>query len=417
MKDLQIYYQIINYYKKRFFKIMFFKNIKKFKIEDWPKYSRSEIKICKQILKSGKVNYWTGNETKKFEKEFEEYFNVKNAIAVANGSCALHAAYSSLDYEEGDEIITTPRTFIATASSAVNLRLKPIFADVDLNSGNITAESIAQKITNKTKCISVVHIAGWPAEMEKICDLAKANNLKVIEDCSQAHGALIKEKHVGSFGDLSCWSFCQDKIMTTGGEGGMVASNSDKYWKKLWSIKDHGKNLDLVLEKNNNHGFKWIHDDIGYNFRLTEMQSAIGRIQLNYLKKWSDLRRRNANILIEKLSLLSNIRIPLPASIYRHAWYKFYVYLKINALKENWSRNRIIEEIKQCGYPAFEGSCSEIYLEKAFYKLGLNPKERLPNAKKLGESSLMFVVHPSISKIQMYKYAEIIKKILLKAKN
>jgi len=390
---------------------------KKPKLATWPSYSKEEINICKKILESGKVNYWTGDNTKNFEKEFSEFFNLKYSVAMANGTLALHAAYSTLDYINGDEIITTPRTFIATASAAVNLKLKPIFADVDLNSGNITADSIEKKITKKTKAISIVHIGGWPAEMDKICDLARSYNLKVIEDCSQAHGATINKKNVGSFGDLSCWSFCQDKIISTGGEGGMVSCNKEEYFKKIWSMKDHGKNLDLVFQKNNDNKFRWLHENFGYNFRLTEMQSAIGRFQLKLLEEWNKIRNRNAEILIKELSQLSVIRIPLPPKNYNHAWYKFYVYLNLKCLKKDWSRDRIIMSIKEYGYPAFQGGCSEIYLEKAFVKSGLAPKDRLPNAKVLGETSLMFLIHPTITKKQMHKYAEIIQKVLFKAQN
>ena len=269
---------------------MILKRDKKPKLSKWPSYSREEINICKKILESGQVNYWTGDHTKNFEKEFSEFFNLKYSVAMANGTLALHSAYATLNSNNGDEIITTPRTFIATASAAVNLNLIPIFADVDLNSGNITAESIEEKITKKTRAISIVHIGGWPAEMDKICDLARAYNLNIIEDCSQAHGATINKKHVGSFGDLSCWSFCQDKIISTGGEGGMVSCNKEENWKKMLSIKDHGKNFDLVIEKNNNNKFKWLHENFGYNFRLTEMQSAIGRFQLKLLGEWNKIR-------------------------------------------------------------------------------------------------------------------------------
>ncbi len=396
---------------------MIFNWYKKEKISKWPYFSRKEISICKKILKSGRVNYWTGEHTKNFEKEFGDYFGVKHSIAMANGTLALHAAYSTLILNDGDEIITTPRTFIATASSAVNLKFKPVFADIDLDSGNITANTIEKKITSRTKAISIVHFGGWPAEMNKVCDLARSYKLKVIEDCSQAHGATINKKHVGSFGDLSCWSFCQDKIITTGGEGGMVSTNNEKYWKKMWSLKDHGKNFDLVANNNQKEGFRWLHEDFGYNFRLTEMQSAIGRIQLKLLEEWNYRRNRNANILINKLSSLNIIRIPLPPKNYKHAWYKFYSYINLDALKEDWSRDRIVSSIKEYGYPAFQGGCSEIYLEKAFINNGLNPKKRLPNAKLLGETSLMFLIHPTITKEQMYKYAEIIHKVLLKAKN
>lgn len=191
------------------------------KLSPWPYYDDEQLSNVTKILQSGKVNYWTGENGKFFEKEFSDRFDVKYSVALANGSLALSCAYLALNLNEGDEIITTPRTFIATSTSAVLLGLKPVFVDVDINSGNISAENIEAAINKKTRAIVVVHLAGWPAEMDRICELARKNGLYIIEDCSQAHGAKINNKNVGSFGDLATWSFCQDKIITTGGEGGM----------------------------------------------------------------------------------------------------------------------------------------------------------------------------------------------------
>ena len=381
----------------------------------WPFYEEKQIEAVKDVLNSGKVNKWTGEETGKFEEEFANYHDSKYGIALSNGTVSLTAAYSAIGITEGDEIITTPRTFIATSSSAVMLGAKPVFADVDLDSGNITSSTIEPLITKKTKAIAVVHLGGWPAEMESICELAKKYNLKVVEDCSQAHGAKIRDISVGSFGDIATWSFCQDKIISTAGEGGMVTTNNEEYFNLIWSLKDHGKTLESINKAKNNNGFKWVHDNFGTNFRLTELQSAVGRIQLKLLPSWIITRERNAKVLFESLKELEALRIPFPEKSLTHAWYKFYAYLDLKKLLKGWDRDKIIATINKEGYPAFSGSCSEIYLEKCFINKGIKPNMELINAKELGKTSLMFLVHPTIKQNQMEKYARTIKNVIIKA--
>jgi len=384
----------------------------------WPYFDNEQIEKVSKILKSGNVNYWTGDEGKKFEEEFAIWSNTNHAINIANGTLALEAAYSALNLQKGDEIITTPRTFIATASSAISLGLKVIFADVDLNSGTITAETIEPLITKRTKAISVVHIGGWPANMEDICNLARSYELFVIEDCAQAHGAQIKQKgifkSVGSFGDISAWSFCQDKIMTTGGEGGMITTNKYKLFEKVWTMRDHGKTIESVFEKNHPWGFKWLHDNFGSNLRMTEIQSAIGRIQLKKMGEWHRLRTRNALILKKGIGDIASVRIPFPEEEYKHAWYKFTCYVNPKSLSSEWSRDRIAKEIINLGFPAFQGSCSEIYKEKCFRNRGYEI-EKLTNAQELGKTSLTFLVHPTIEEEEMEYYCNTLKRILKKS--
>ncbi len=385
------------------------------KISSWPYYDSDEQEAALRTLKTGKVNYWTGNQVKLFEEAFSRYIGVNYSIAVSNGSLALSLAYLAIGIGKGDEIITTPRTFIATASSLVLLGAKPIFADVNHNSGCITVDTIEPLITKKTKALVVVHIAGWPADMEQIMKLAKKYNLKVVEDCSQAHGSSISEKKVGSFGDISVWSFCQDKIITTGGEGGMVSTDNIDYWKKMWSFKDHGKSYDVIMSDKFKSGFKWVHEMFGSNFRLTEFQAAIGSVQLNKLDHWINMRNINALKFTNVLKKYKSIRIPEIPFNYKIAWYKFYCFLNDNYLKEDWNRYRIINEINKEGFPASIGGCSEIYLEKCFVNSNLNPEKRLPIAKELGETSIMFQLHPTIKSNEMEEYCNIISSILEKA--
>ena len=384
-------------------------------IPKWPSYTPEEIKKVEEIIKTGNVNYLYGSEGKAFENEFSRYVGTNYAICIANGSLALTAALNALNIGEGDEVITTPRTFVATASCIVLTGAKPVFADIDRDSGNITDKTIRQKITRKTKAIVVVHLAGWPADMKSIKALATEKKIKLIEDCAQAHGAEINGKSVGSFGDVAAWSFCTDKIISTLGEGGMITTNDEKIWKSVWSYKDHGKSYDSVFVKKHPPGFRWLHDGFGNNFRLTEIQCAVGRIQLSKLKKCTEIRERNAMILKSFLDGFPSLRIPFTDNNTQHAWYRFYAYVESNALLTDWSRDRILAELNRNGIPAFSGSCSEIYMENAFKKSVYNQKDRLDNAKELGETSLAFFVHQTISKKEMDYYAENIQNVIKKA--
>lgn len=381
----------------------------------WPSYTDEEIQAVSNVLASNKVNYWTGQECREFEKEFAKYTGSKYAVAVSNGTVALDTALSSLGIGEGDEVVVTPRTFIASVSSIIKVGARPVFADVDRDSQNITAELIEAILTPNVKAIVVVHLAGMPAEMDPIMTLANKRNLFVIEDCAQAHGARYKDCSVGSIGHVSAWSFCQDKIVTTGGEGGMVTTNDVNLWKKVWSYKDHGKSWKTVHKKNHLPGFRWLHEDLGTNCRLTEMQAAIGRIQLKRLNEWSRKRQLNSSILDEVCSNYKAFRVPKLPSYNIHARYKYYVFLRPDQIKDGWNRQRIIDSIRKFGVPCDHGSCPEVYLEKVFEALGLRPKKRLPVAKELGETSLMFLVHPTLTEEEIQRTCYAIEHVMEKA--
>ena len=363
----------------------------------WPSFSEEEAEKVAEVLLSNKVNYWTGTEGREFEKEFAEFTSSEYAIAVANGTVALDLALFALGVGEGDEVVVTPRTFIASISAIVNAGAEPVFADVDRDSQNITPETVRKVITPKTKAVVCVHLAGWSCDMDGFSALAEEFDLKIIEDCAQAHGATYKGQSVGSIGHIGAWSFCQDKIMTTGGEGGMVTTNDKHLWEKMWSFKDHGKSFDAVYNRGHPPGFRWLHESFGTNWRLTEMQSAIGRIQLACMPKWVAQRTRNATALAEICRKFDFLRVPeVPASI-THAYYKFYVFVRPELLPKGLTRDSLIELINQVGIPCMQGSCSEVYLEKAFDNHSSRPAERLPAARELGETSLMFLVHPTIT--------------------
>lgn len=378
----------------------------------WPSFTNEERDAVSQVLMSNKVNYWTGNETRLFESEFSAYVGAAYAVAVCNGTVALELALKALDLGPGDEVIVTPRTFIASVSCVVNCGAIPVFADVDPNSGNITARSIEAVITARTKAVICVHLAGVPCDMDPITKLATEFNLSVVEDCAQSHGAVYKGRVTGSIGDIGCWSFCQDKIMSTGGEGGMIVTKDKDLWSKMWSLKDHGKSWEAVHERDHQPGFRWLHEEFGTNYRLTEMQSAIGRIQLTKLNDWVRRRRSNSARIDHAVSDFRCVRtVPKQVGI-ENACYKHYVYVVPEFLKAGWTRDRLIHEISARGVPCYQGSCSEVYLEKAFVKTSFRPKPRLRVAAELGESSLMFLVHPTLTQTEMVKTCAVIQDVL-----
>ena len=381
----------------------------------WPSFTQEEADAVSRVLLSNKVNYWTGNECREFEKEFAAWAGCEYAIALGNGTLALDVALKALGVGEGDEVITTPRTFLASASSIVTSGAAPVFADVDLNSQAITAESIQAVLTPKTKAVIVVHLAGMPAEMDAIMALSQQHGFYVIEDCAQAHGAKYKGRSVGTIGHIGAWSFCQDKIMTTGGEGGMVTTNDKTLWSTMWSYKDHGKSFDAIYNREHPPGFRWLHESFGTNWRMTELQAVIGRIQLARMPAWTAQRQANAAQIDEAVADLSVVRRVEVPEYSEHAEYKHYLFIEPQNLAEGWTRDRIVETIVERGVPAYQGSCSEVYLEKAFDNTPWRPEQRLSNAVILGETSLMFLVHPTLTAEEVSKTAQVIREVLLEA--
>lgn len=378
----------------------------------WPSFTEEEATAVSQIVLSNKVNYWTGQECREFEREFAEWCGTQYAVSLANGTLALDVALKAIGIMTGDEVIVTPRTFIASASCIVTAGATPVFADVDLNSQAITADTISAVLTPKTKAIIVVHLGGMPADMDPIMELARKHNLYVIEDCAQAHGAIYKGKSVGSIGHIGAWSFCQDKIMTTGGEGGMVTTNDKLLWSKMWSYKDHGKSWEAVYEKQHPPGFRWLHESIGTNWRMMEMQAVIGRIQLKKMQEWTKQRNSNAKEIDLALSKFKLIRRQIIPDYITHAQYKFYAFVQPEFLRDGWTRDRIIEEITKKGVPCYQGSCSEVYKEKAFINNNIIPSIQLKNAIELGQESIMFLVHPTLTSDEMLLTTATIENIL-----
>ena len=378
----------------------------------WPVFESDEIDAASGVLASGKVNYWTGGECQAFERDFAAFSGTRHAISLANGTLALELALYALGIGADDEVIVPARTFIASASCAVARGAVPVVADVDPDSQNLTADTVRAALTPRTRAIVAVHLAGWPCDMDPIMQLARERGIRVVEDCAQAHGATYKGRPVGSLGDCAAFSFCQDKIMTTGGEGGMLVTDDSRLWEKAWAYKDHGKSHDAAFNREHPPGFRWLHETFGSNFRMTEMQAAIGRRQLAKLPQWLAARRRNAAALDAGLAAIPGLRVVRPPRGFGHAYYKYYAFLEAGFLAAGWDATRIIEAINAEGVPCFAGSCSEIYRERAFAERGWGPARRLPVAQKLGETSLMFMVHPTLGEAEMGDTVGAVRKVM-----
>jgi dTDP-4-amino-4,6-dideoxygalactose transaminase len=381
----------------------------------WPSFTVEEAEAVSRVLLSNRVNYWTGDEGREFEKEFAASVGARYAIALANGTLAIDLALRALGIGPGDEVIVTPRSFIASVSCVINAGARPVFADVDENSQNLTAETIAPVVTSRTKAILLVHLAGWPCDMDPIMALARQHDLVVIEDCAQANGATYHGRSVGTIGNIGAWSFCQDKILTTGGEGGMVTTNDATLWERMWSYKDHGKSYDAVYHRQHPPGFRWLHESFGTNWRMLETQAAIGRIQLSRLPEWHQCRAAHAKRLADGMADLESLRIPFPPAGQVHAWYKFYAFVRPDRLREGWTRDRILVAINDAGVPCGSGSCPEIYREKAFDGTPWRPPTRLPVAQRLGETSLMFMVHPTLRTRDLDVTCDVVRNVMTEA--
>lgn len=379
----------------------------------WPQYDQDQIDAVTRILQSGKVNYWTGDESRLFEREFAARSGCAYGVALSNGTVALQLALMALDLEPGSEVIVTPRSFVASAAVALMAGCRTVFVDVDRDSGNFDPSAVEAAVTGRTRAIIAVHLAGWPCDMDSLMAIADRHGLQVVEDCAQAHGADIGGRPVGSFGRVATWSFCQDKIITTCGEGGMVTTNDRGVWETCWQYKDHGKSIKLANGKPMSlPHFQYVHDTLGSNYRMTEVQAAVGRVQLRRLDEWVARRRHNARILLDELGDVRGLRTPGPRAGVHPSYYKFYAYTGPGV-----DRNRVAARVMEEGIRCSAGSCSEIYLEKPFRDAGFAPAEPLPVARELGETALMLQVHPTLDDGHMRSIARVVREAVAEARS
>jgi dTDP-4-amino-4,6-dideoxygalactose transaminase len=378
-------------------------------MNNWPQMSEKMIESVSEVLRSGKLNQWNNKAVSNFEKKFAEYIGCNYAVAVFNGTVALNLCVKTLGLKEGDEVIVTPRTFIASASCCSWYGIKPVFVDVDRESQNITLETIKSKINEKTKAVILVHLAGWPCELDKICKYCRENDIYIIEDCAQAHGAKYNNRSVGTWGDINAWSFCQDKIITTGGEGGMITTNCPHLYKKAWSIKDHGKGYNTVFKKKHPPGFRWLHENMGTNWRMMPIQAVIGSHALDKLNEWINHRRKIASIYNNNLKDIAGVRLTIPPENIYHSYYKYYFFIEPNKFKI--TRDEIIELINNENIFCQVGSCSEVYKEQSLIEY--KPEDNLEIAKELFETAFLLKCDPCITEEYAKECIKKIKNILI----
>jgi len=365
----------------------------------WPSPTRTQIDAVTAVLRSGRINYWTGTEGHSLEREYAEKLGRGHAIAVANGTLALELALRGFGIGPGDEVVVPARSFIATASSVVAVGARPVFADIDPESSDITAATIEAALTERTAAVIVVHVAGWPAEMDLIMALARECGFPVIEDCAQAHGATYRGRPIGSFGDAACFSFCQDKIVAAG-EGGLLALDDDAAYAIAWEYKDHGTSLVKITDPaftRQPASFRWTHDTFGSNHRMPELEAAMVRAGERELPAGHERRTELAVRLARGLAGVRGVRVPLPPAHCEHAFYRLYAHVLPEELAEGWDRDRVLFTIAAEGVPVQYGSCAELYREEAFVRAGLGPAERLPGAARADATTLAFFVHPTMA--------------------
>jgi dTDP-4-amino-4,6-dideoxygalactose transaminase len=395
----------------------------------WPYFFDDEIQEVEKVLREGRVNYWTGTRGREFQERFARFCGAKHGIAVMNGTAALHTALAAAGIGPGDEVIVPPRSFVATAFSVLHQNAVPVFADIDPVTHNIDVRSIRERISERTRAVICVHLAGLPCDMDPIMELAVKFDLKVIEDSAQAHGGRYKGRITGTLGHIAAFSFCNDKIITTGGEGGMVVTDSDDLAQIARSVKDHGyeeverRNL-LELEAL----YTYVHHRMGFNYRMTEMQAAIGLKALEKLEWNLKRRRENARYLTAHLANHDALIPPFESEEFEHAYYKYYV--RLDPEKIDTDRDTFVKALRAEGVPAGLGTSGEGYRERAFQELaGYGGSAcpfrcpwyegqadytavELPNAKRVAGEIFVLPVHPTLEKPDLEDFIAALEKVL-----
>jgi dTDP-4-amino-4,6-dideoxygalactose transaminase len=345
----------------------------------WPWFDEATIRAAAEPLRNGKVNYWTGELGHEFERKFAEWCGAGHCISTTNGTSALHTALAGLEIGPGDEVIVPSYTFIATSFCVIQSGAIPIFADVRKEDHCIDPEDVASKIGERTKAVIPVHLYGNVCEMGELMEVAEAHDLRVIEDCAQAHGAEYHGRRVGTIGDAGCFSFCQNKTFTTGGEGGAVTTDDEDLAWHCRSFRDHGYDVEKRLSLLEAEGtLPYIHSRVGYNYRMTEIQSAIGLAELGKIDTWNlPRRRRNGALLIKELAECEEVMtLPVHGEEKVNGFYVFPVVLDLDRLSVD--KKRVLEAMTAEGLPVWREFWPQCYRERAFLEHGGFGRARFP---------------------------------------
>ncbi len=344
-----------------------------------PLIGDEEINAVIEVLKSGMLAH--GKEVEAFEREFAGYLGAKHGIAVTNGTAALDVALKALKIGPGDEVITSPFTFIASANSILFQGAKPVFADIDPKTFNLDPNEVLERINEKTKAIIVVHLYGQPADMKAFSEIAEDHKLYLVEDCAQAHGAEFDGRKVGTFGDIAAFSFYPTKNMTTG-EGGMVVTNDDELAEKARLIRNHGQTK------------KYLHEELGYNLRMTNIAAAIGRVQLRKLDEWNEKRIKNAKLLTDGIKRIGGLTPPYVDPRVKHVFHQYVIRVEDEF---PMSRDELAQKLREKGVGTGIHYPMPVHHQPFYQKLGY-PEEICQNAVEASKRVLSLPVHPSVSR-------------------
>lgn len=390
----------------------------------WPQYDE-EIEAAVQVLRSGKHARQSGSYVALFEEAFASYFGVKYAIATSSGTAAIHVALAALGIGPGDDVINTAHCFIGTATPVVHCGAVPIFADIDSKTFNIDPASVREKITPYTKAIVPVHLNGCPADLERLQEIARQNHLYIVEDAAQAHGATYNGKFVGTFGEMGCFSFWEDKIISTAGEGGMIITNDEQLAQRAKMIHHHGE-----LRKDGDY-YKgerlYFHPFLGYNFRMTEVQGAIGLVQLKKLPQYIAMRRKNAHRLTQLICEIEGVLPPYEPENVTHVYYKYILTLDRKVLKT--PAIEIAKAISAEGIPATRRYPTPLHQQpifvekrgfgntsapftKPWYPGHVTYGSGLPVAESLPNDLIMIRMNPLLSEEDLGDIALAIQKVI-----
>ncbi len=344
-----------------------------------PLIGDEEINAVIEVLKSGMLAH--GKEVEAFEREFAGYLGAKHGIAVTNGTAALDVALKALKIGPGDEVITSPFTFIASANSILFQGAKPVFADIDPKTFNLDPNEVLERINEKTKAIIVVHLYGQPADMKAFSEIAEDHKLYLVEDCAQAHGAEFDGRKVGTFGDIAAFSFYPTKNMTTG-EGGMVVTNDDELAYRAQLIRNHGQTK------------KYLHEELGYNLRMTNIAAAIGRVQLRKLDEWNEKRIENAKLLTDGIKRIGGLTPPYIDPRVKHVFHQYVIRVEDEF---PMSRDELAQKLREKGIGTGIHYPMPVHHQPFYQKLGY-PKDICQNAVEASKRVLSLPVHPSVSR-------------------
>jgi len=342
-----------------------------------PNLGKEEIAALKDVLESGIIA--SGPKTKAFEKEFSEYIDVKQAVAVTNGTVALDMALKALKVGSGDEVITSAFSFISSGNCILYQNAKPVFVDIDPKTFNIDPLDVAEKITNKTKALIPVHMFGQPAKMDILKEIAEDNKIALVEDAAQAHGAEYKNQKAGSFGDIGCFSFYATKNMTLG-EGGIITTNNQKLADTVRLLINHGQSS------------KYHHEILGYNYRMTDISAAIGLVQLKKLDRFNDKRIKNANILSKGISKFNGLTVPHIDKDVKHVFHQYVI-----RVEDSFpiSRNELVNCLDKKSIGVAVHYPIPIYRHQLYRELGFK-ENQCPNTEETCEKVLSLPVHPLV---------------------